>query len=153
VNWRSREEAAQRAGIEPAQLDRLVALGIVTPAEPGRFSPGDVRRALMAKSLEDAEIPLDHVAAALERCAVSLAFLDAAAYERFAALGDETFRQVSDRTGVPLELLTSVRGYTRLTQGNVGTRRPRTWPRPPRGWCSEGPCGTAASPSSGSATV
>jgi adenylate cyclase len=36
-------------------------------------------------------------------------FLDAAAYERFATLADETFRQVSARTGVPLELLTAIR--------------------------------------------
>jgi adenylate cyclase len=108
----SREEAAERAAIDPVDLDRLVALGIVAPDEPGRFSPGDVRRALMAKSLEDAEIPLDHVAAAVKRGAISFAFLDAAAYERFAALGGETFRQVSDRTGVPLELLTSVREAT-----------------------------------------
>ena len=90
MTWCSREEAAERAGIEPAALDRLVALGIVAPKEPGRFSPGDVRRALMARSLEEAEIPLDHVAAAVRRGAISFAFLDAAAYERFSALAGET---------------------------------------------------------------
>jgi hypothetical protein len=57
----------------------------------------------MARSLEDAAIPLDHVVAALRSGALSLDFLDAAAYERFATLAGETFRQVSDRTGVPLE--------------------------------------------------
>src|SRR6266540_519785 len=35
--------------------------------------------------------------------------LDAASYERFTALAPETFRQVSDRTGIPLELLTAIR--------------------------------------------
>ncbi|MDF2146823.1 hypothetical protein [Knoellia sp. p5-6-4] len=112
MTWYSRDEAAERAGIEPSGLDRLVALGIVAPDEPSRFSPGDVRRALMAKSLEDAEIPFDHVAAAVKRGAISFAFLDAAAYERFAALGGETFRQVSDRTGVALDLLMGVREAT-----------------------------------------
>ena len=63
----------------------------------------------MARSLEDAEIPLDVVVAALRRGALSLDFLDAPAYERFAALAAETFQQVSDRTGVPLELLTVIR--------------------------------------------
>jgi adenylate cyclase len=63
----------------------------------------------MARSLEDAGIELDAVAAALERGEISLDFLDATAYERFAALAPETFRQVSDRTGIPLELLTVVR--------------------------------------------
>ena len=48
-------------------------------------------------------------AAAIRRGTLSLAFFDAAAYERFAALADETFRQVSDRTGIPLELLMVVR--------------------------------------------
>jgi len=76
---------------------------------PDRLSPGDVRRVLMAKSLEDAGVPLDGLAAAIQRGALSLDFLDAASYERFTALAPETFRQVSDRTGIPLELLTAVR--------------------------------------------
>ncbi len=52
---------------------------------------------------------LDGVAAAIESGDISLDFLDAPSYERFAALAPETFRQVSDRTGIPLELLTVVR--------------------------------------------
>ena len=109
MRWYSREDAARRAGVEPRYVDRLVDLGIIAPAEPGRFSSGDVRRMLMAKSLEDAEIPLERVVAALQRGTLSLDFLDAAAYERFAAFADETFQQASDRTGVPLELLTAIR--------------------------------------------
>ena len=105
----TREEAAERAGVEASDVDRLVELGIVVPAEPGRFSPGDVRRALMATSLEAAAIPLDLVVSALRSGTLSLDFLDGAAYERFAALADETFQEVSDRTGVPLELLTGIR--------------------------------------------
>jgi hypothetical protein len=63
----------------------LVDLGILAPEDRDRFSPGDVRRVLMARSLEDAEIPFDGVAAAVQRGALSLAFLDAASYERLAA--------------------------------------------------------------------
>jgi adenylate cyclase len=109
VNRYSRENVAERAGVEPGYLVRLVDLGILSPEEPDRFSPGDVRRVLFARSLEDAGIPLDGVAAAVHRGDISLAFLDAASYERFAALAAETFRQASDRTGVPLELLTVMR--------------------------------------------
>jgi len=87
----------------------MVDLGIVAPDDADRFSPGDVRRVMMARSLEDAGIPLEGVAAAIQRGALSLDFLDAAAYERFAVLAPETFRQVSDRTGIPLELLTGIR--------------------------------------------
>ena len=102
-------DAAERAGVEPSYLTRLVDLGILTPREPDRFSPGDVRRVRLARSLEDAGIPLDGVADAIRRGALGLDFLDGESYERFAALAEETFRQVSDRTGIPFELLTVVR--------------------------------------------
>jgi adenylate cyclase len=95
--------------VEPAYVDRLVELGIVDPAEPGRFSPGDVRRVLTAKSLEEAAISLDDVVKAIERGTLSMEFLDSAAYERFATLADETFREASERTGVPLELVMGIR--------------------------------------------
>jgi adenylate cyclase len=109
VTWLSAELVIDRSGVGPDYLDRLVTLGIVSPEEPGRFSPGDVRRVLMARSLEDAGISLDLVAAAMERGALSLDFCDAPSYERLTALAPETFQQVSDRTGVPLELLTAIR--------------------------------------------
>jgi hypothetical protein len=47
VTWYSREDAATRVGVEARYIDRLVGLGIIAPAEPGRFSPGDMRRILM----------------------------------------------------------------------------------------------------------
>jgi adenylate cyclase len=105
----SGEDAAERAGVEPSYLVRLVDLGILTPETPDRYSDGEVRRVLMATSLEGAGIPLDSVAAAMQRGAVTFDFLDAEAYERFAALSGETFSQVSERTGIPLELLTVIR--------------------------------------------
>ena len=109
MTWCTREEAALQAGVGPEYVVRLVELGMLSPDQPDRFSRGDVRRVMMARSLEDAGIALDDVVAALERGALSLDFLDADPYERFAALATETFQQVSDRTGVPLELLTVVR--------------------------------------------
>jgi adenylate cyclase len=93
-----------------------VDLGILAPADPDRFSPGDVRRALMANSLEGAGIPLEGVAAGMQSGALSLSFLDAASYERFAALAAETFQQVADRTGIPLELLMVVRESIGMAQ-------------------------------------
>ena len=109
MTWYGREQAAERAGAEPSYVDRLVELGILVPDEPEQFSPGDVRRVLMARSLDDAGIPLESVANAIQRGALSLDFLDAAAYERFAALATETFQQVSDRTGIPFEILVVIR--------------------------------------------
>ncbi len=118
----SREEAGERAGVEPGYIVRLVDAGILAPEEPDRFSPGDVRRVLMAKSLDDAGIPLDGVGTAIQSGALSLAFLDAAAYERFAAMAPETFQQVSDRTGIPFELLTVVREAIGMAQPSPDDR-------------------------------
>ena len=109
MTWYAGEDVAERAGVEPSYVLRLVDLGILAPGEPDRFSPGDVRRVLMARSLEDAGIPLDSLGQAIRQGDLSLDFLDAMGYERFAGLADETFQQVSDRTGIPLELLTVVR--------------------------------------------
>jgi adenylate cyclase len=102
-------DVAERTGVGPEYVARLVDLGILAPAEPDRFSPGDARRVLMARSLEDAGIPLDAVAEAIRDGALSLDFFDAAGYERFAGLCAETFQQVSDRTGIPLDLLSVIR--------------------------------------------
>jgi len=102
-----RREAAERAGVEPSYIDRLVELRILAPAD--RFSAANIRRVRLTRSLEDAGIPLESVGGAIQRGALSLDFLDAAAYERFAALVDETFQQASDRTGIPFELLTVIR--------------------------------------------
>ena len=88
---------------------RLVDLGILTPEGGDRFSSGDVRRVQMAKSLEDAGIALEDVVSAIQREALSLDFLDAPGFERFAHLSAESFRQVSDRSRIPLELLTGLR--------------------------------------------
>jgi len=54
--------------------------------------------------------------------ALSLSFLDAASYERFAALAAETFQQVADRTGIPLELLMVVRESIGMAQPSPDDR-------------------------------
>ena len=118
----SGENVAERVGVEPSYLVRLVDLGILAPEEPDRFSPGDVRRVLMARSLEDAGIPLDDMAIAIRHGALSLEFFDAASFERFAALAPETFQQVSDRTGIPLELLTVIREAIGMAQPSPDDR-------------------------------
>lgn len=104
----SRDEAASWAGVEPAYLDGLVALGILAPRD-GRFTAGDVRRVLLTRSVEEAGISVEGMAAAMRRGAMSLDFLDAPAYERFAAYAPETYREVSARTGIPHEQLAIIR--------------------------------------------
>jgi adenylate cyclase len=108
----SRAEAAAHAGVTADDLSRLIELGIVRPRAGDRFTPGDVRRTGFAQSLNAAGISLDGFGEAIGRGAISLDFLDAPLFERFSALSGETFQQLSDRTGVPLQLLTVMREAT-----------------------------------------
>ena len=109
VTTYSGTSVAEQAGVDADYIIRLVDIGILAPEEPDRFVPGDVRRVLLIRSLEDAGISLDDLADAVKRGAMSFAFLDGASYERFAPLAPETFQQVSERTGIPLELLVVIR--------------------------------------------
>lgn len=105
----SRLEAARRAGLEAGYLGQLESLGLLVPGAGGTYSEGQVRRAQLVRTLEQAGIPLDGLAQGVNRGEISLDFVESEAYERFAAVSDETFEQVSARTGVPLELLAVVR--------------------------------------------
>jgi DNA-binding transcriptional MerR regulator len=105
----TRTEAAQRAGVDLDEINRLVAVGIISPDRDGRLSPGDVRRIRIIQSLEDGGLPLDGIAAGLRQGALSLDFADSPTYERLAALASETFEAASARTGVPVGLLTVMR--------------------------------------------
>jgi len=103
------QEIAQRAGVDPDYVDRLVELGILTPGAADRFSPGDVLRAHWVQSLERAGVPLEGLAAAVRDGILSFSYLDVAAFDRFAGLSGTTFHQLSAQTGIPLELLMVVR--------------------------------------------
>ena len=105
----SRQEVAERAGVDPGHVDRLVELGILTPDAEDGFSPGDALRARWLRSLERAGVPLEGLAVAVRDGVLSFAFLDVGAYDRFAGLSGTTFRQLSAQTGIPLELLMVVR--------------------------------------------
>jgi hypothetical protein len=109
VSGYTRQEVAQRAGVAPDYVDRLVELGILTPAAAAAFSPGDVLRARWVQSLEQAGVPLEGMAAAVRDGALSFSFMDVPAFDRFAGLSGTTFQELSAQTGIPLELLMVVR--------------------------------------------
>jgi len=109
VRGHSRQEVAQRAGVDPDYVDRLVELGILTPGTGDGFSPGDVLRARWVQSLERAGVPLEGMAAAVRDGSLSFSFMDVAAFDRFTGLSETTFQQVSERTGIPMDLLKVVR--------------------------------------------
>jgi class 3 adenylate cyclase len=109
VSGYTRQEVAQRAGLDPDYLDRLVELGILTPAAGEAFSPGDALRARWVQSLERAGVPLEGLAAGVRDGALSFSYLDASAFDQFAGLSGTTFQELSASTGIPLELLLVVR--------------------------------------------
>ena len=105
----SRQEMAARAGVDPDYVDRLVELGILSPGSGNTFSAGDVRRARWVQSFDQAGVPLEGLAAAVRDGTLSFSYLDATAFDRFAGVSTTTFRELSERTGVPLDLLLVVR--------------------------------------------
>lgn len=105
----ARAEAARRAGLPADYVDQLIELGVIAPDEDDRLSVGDVRRAQIAQMLDRAGISGRELAAGIEQGVLTLNFMDAPVFERFATFSDETFLQVSDRTGVALDLLLLIR--------------------------------------------
>jgi adenylate cyclase len=109
VSGYTRQEVAQRAGVDPDYVDQLVQLGILTPAAGDALSPGDVLKVRWLQSLEQAGVRLEELAAAVRDGALSFSFMDVTAFDRFAELSATTFHQLSTQTGIPLELLLVVR--------------------------------------------
>ena len=105
----SKQDVAERAGVHPGYVDRLVELGIVEPGSGDTFTPGDVRRARWVQSFERAGVPLEGLATAVRDGVLSFSYLDATAFDRFAGLSSTTFRELSERSGVPMDLLVAVR--------------------------------------------
>ena len=108
----SRAEVAARAGIEPGFVDRMCELEILKAADGDQFSEGDMRRARILHSMVTSGIPLEAIGEGVRRGVVDLGFVDDPAYELFNGLIDETFQQVSERTGIPFEVLAAMREAT-----------------------------------------
>src|SRR5919201_5917797 len=113
----TREQVAERAGVEPAFVQRLVVEGILE-ASDGVFDDADARRARLCRGLEHAGLPLEEVGQAVDRGGFSFSFLDRPVYDRFAGLSAESFRDVSEREGIPLELLLVVRDAIGFAQAD-----------------------------------
>jgi len=105
----TRDEAAARAGVPVERLAEFVALEIIKPGSRDSFSVGDVRRARLVETLIEAGLPEEALAEGFRRGLLTLDFVDGAEYERFPRLSQETFGQVSERSGVPFSLLAVIR--------------------------------------------
>jgi adenylate cyclase len=104
----SASRLADLAGATEAEVERLVDLGIlVARAEGGPFLATDVQKVRLATACERAGLPMDGLASAVQAGRLSFAFLEASPYQRWAVRSAQTYRQVSQETGVPLDVLRS----------------------------------------------
>jgi class 3 adenylate cyclase len=100
---------ADRAGVDPAYVERLAELGLLRADEDGRFGESDVRRIQLLQVVDRGDLSLEGLATVVSQGGVSLEHLDAATYQAFSPLSAETFAEVSARTAVPIELLLAIR--------------------------------------------
>jgi adenylate cyclase len=102
----SASELAELAGATKAEVDRMVALGILVPRDRSRpFLATDVQKVRLARACEQAGLPMEGIASAIRAAGLSFAFLEASPFRRWAVRSRRTYRQVSQETGVPFELL------------------------------------------------
>jgi adenylate cyclase len=106
----TREELAQRAGVSVDYVDRLVELRILSPGEVSApFSGGDLRRVRFVQAAEQGGIPSEAIGSAVQSGELSFGFFDVSFWDRFGGLAAETYRELSDETGLALELLQAIR--------------------------------------------
>jgi hypothetical protein len=108
MNALSAAGLADLAGVTEAEVGRLVDLGVLVARDgAGPFLETDVQKVRLATACEQAGLPMAGIAAAIRSGRLSFAFLEAAPYRRWAVRSARTYRQVSQDTGIPLELLGS----------------------------------------------
>jgi adenylate cyclase len=102
----SAADLADLAGVTEGEVQRLVDLGVLVARDrAGPFLETDAQKVRLAVACEQAGLPMAGIAAAIRAGRLSFSFLEAAPYRRWAVRSARTYRQVSQETGVPLELL------------------------------------------------
>jgi|SRR5829696_8542387 len=118
MNALSASGLADLAGTTEAEVQRLVDLGILAARDgAGPFLETDVQKVRLATACEQAGLPMAGIVAAIRAGRLSFAFLEAPPYRRWAVRSARTYRQVSQETGVPPELLGGAlesMGFTRM---------------------------------------
>jgi adenylate cyclase len=113
-------ELAGRARVAPELIDRLVALGILTPGDgEAPYTPGDVRRVRLADACERAGLSLDGIGAAIAAGRLSFAFLDLVSLAG-RPLTETTYEQLSAELGLPMALVQRVHEASGLGRPQPG---------------------------------
>ena len=109
---------ADLAGVTEAEVQRLVELGVLVARDGAdSFLETDAQKVRLATACEQAGLPMEGIAAAVQQGRLSFAFLEASPYRQWAVRSTRTYRQVSQEAGVPLELLGSfleAMGFARM---------------------------------------
>jgi adenylate cyclase len=106
MNGLSAAGLADLVGVTEAEVERLVDLGILVAQEGvGPFLETDVPKVRLAVACQQAGLPMEAIAAAVRAGRLSFAFLEAEPFRRWAVRSTRTYRQVSEETRVPLEML------------------------------------------------
>jgi adenylate cyclase len=113
-------ELAGRARVAPELIDRLVALGILTPGDgEAPYTLGDVRRVRLADACERAGLSLDGIGAAIAAGRLSFAFLDLVSLAG-RPLTETTYEQLSAELGLPMALVQRVHEASGLGRPQPG---------------------------------
>jgi adenylate cyclase len=102
-------KVAERSGVDTPYVELLTKFGILSPDSAGDLPPESVQRVRIVEMLEEAGLPLEGLGEAISRGLVSLDFIDTTSNNRWGSLSGTTFEELSERTGVPVELLTVIR--------------------------------------------
>ena len=105
----SQTDVADRAGVDPGFVQRLIDAGVLAAATGGAFTDGDVRRVRLYQGLERTGLPLDAIREALDAGELSFGWLDHPLYALMAPVSPRSFRDVASETGIPPDLLMVVR--------------------------------------------
>lgn len=101
-------ELARQAGTTAEQVERLVALGIVQPADEGVFRPPDIHRVRLAQALENAGVSLQDIGCAISAGQLSFRFIEGVFPRRPPPVLDRTFAEAAAEAGVALDVLSEL---------------------------------------------
>jgi adenylate cyclase len=98
---------AARAGVEQAEIERLVGHGVLLPrAGPeAPFRAADVLKIRVALACEEGGLPMDGMARAIAAGHLSFAFAESWPFERSAARGPGTHAELAEAVGLSFEAL------------------------------------------------
>ncbi|MFL5736983.1 MAG: adenylate/guanylate cyclase domain-containing protein [Actinomycetota bacterium] len=97
-------EICDRANVESAFVKELVDCGVLEPEPDARpYRAGDVWRTRLAKACVDAGLPLEGIGEAIRRRLLTLSMLDLPQYAHWSGYANETYEQLAERTGLPVE--------------------------------------------------